>query len=130
MAQGKVTEPDPVGSDGPGGASEAPDVTTWHKYRVKSTLHTFAAPKNKYSDLLGVLGLEDVDSDDAKKEKGKKLAQGSGYIHLKVKVKGGGHLLVVCDPEQVGNALKNGVSHKIYGKDIDDIYIPKKRVFI
>ncbi|MEH2287342.1 hypothetical protein [Nostoc sp.] len=98
--------------------------------RVKSTKHEFVAPIDKYKDLKDVLGLEDIDSDDAKKEQGLKLAQGYGYIHLKVKVKGGGSLLVVCDPANVGTALKDGKSKKIYGKDIDKIYIPKKRVLI
>lgn len=130
MARAQVDEPNPVGADGPGGASEAPDVKQYHILRVKSTLHEFVGPRDKYKDLLGILGLEDVDTDDAKKEQGRKLAQGSGYIHLKVKVKGGGHLMVVCDPAQVGNALANGASKKIYDKDIDKIYIPKKRVLI
>ncbi|WP_138504075.1 hypothetical protein [Nostoc sp. PA-18-2419] len=130
MAQKTVDVPDPVGSDGPGGAAQAPNANQYHVFRVKSTKHEFVAPKNKYSDLLDVLGLEDVDSNDAAKEQGVRLAQGYGYIHLKVKVKGGGSLMVVCDPDQVGNALKNGKSKKIYGKDIDRIYIPKKRVLI
>ncbi len=130
MAETKVNGENPLGKDGsPGGASEV-DVKAYVTWQVKSTKHMFSAPKDKYSDLAGTLGLINVDSDDGKKEKGLRLAQGSGYIYLMVKVKGGGNLKVVCDPDQVGNALKNAVSKKIYGKDIDDIRIPKRRVFV
>ena len=105
------------------------DVKKYHIFMVNSTKHQFAAPVDKYSDLKGVLGLIDVDTDDTKKENGVKLAEGRGYITLCVKVKGGGQLRVVCDPAKVGDALKTGASKKIYGKDIDRIYIPKKRSY-
>ena len=129
MAVTKVTSLDPVGSDGPGGKSEVDD-TTYHTFMVNSTKHLFNAPANKYKDLKDVLGLTDVDTDDTKKESGIKYAQGYGYIRMKVKVKGGGSLSVVCDPDNVGSALKGGKGKTIYGKDIDRIYIPRKRVLI
>jgi hypothetical protein len=105
-------------------------VLTAKAVAINSTKHLFSAPVNKYKDLKEELGLTDVDTDDTKKEQGVKLAQGSGYIHLKVKVKKGGTLMVVCDPDKVGTALKSAKSQNIYGKEIDRIYIPKKRVII
>lgn len=130
MPAKEVDAPNPVGSDGPGGVTEAPNAKNYHIFQVNSTKHEFVAPVDKYKDLKDVLGLTDIDSDDGKKEQGRKLAQGSGYIHLKVAVKGGGSLMIVCDPAKVGDALKDGASKKIYGKDINRIYIPKKRVLI
>ena len=130
MAKNKVNGENPLGKDGaPGGASET-DVKAYVTWQVKSTRHTFSAPKDKYSGLADTLGLIDVENNDGKKEKGLKLAQGSGYIYLSVKVKGGGTLKVVCDPDNVGKALKEGVSKKIYGKDIDNVYVSKRRVFV
>ncbi len=130
MAKNKVNGENPLGKDGaPGGASET-DVKAYVTWQVKSTRHTFSAPKDKYSDLAGTLGLIDVENDDGQKEKGLKLAQGSGYVYLAVKVKGGGNLKVVCDPNNIGKALTEGVSKKIYGKDIDDVRVPKRRVFV
>ena len=116
----------PLVGDDVGGDSQV-DVKKYHTFMVNSTKHEFSAPVDKYSDLKSVLGLTDVDTDDAKKENGLKLAGGSGYVTLKVRVKGGGSLSVVCDPANVGEALKSGASKKIYGKDINKIYIPKKR---
>jgi hypothetical protein len=120
----------PIGSDGIGGAANAPDVKKYHTFMVKSTKHLFNAPTDKYKDLLDVLGLQDVDSDDGKKETGLKLQQGTGFINLSVRVKGGATLRVVCDPDKVGTALKSAKGKKIYGKDIDAIRIPKKRIYI
>ena len=120
---------DPLVGGDVGGDSQV-DVKKYHIFMVNSTKHMFAAPVNKYKDLKAVLGLTDIDTDDAKKEQGVKLAQGYGYIRLKVKVKGGSQLSVVCDPDQVGKATKSGEAKKIYGKDIDRVYIPKKRVLL
>jgi len=126
MAQ-QVEGVNPLPGGNVGGDSQV-DVKKYHKFLVNSTKHLFSAPTDKYSDLKPVLGLTDVDADDGKKESGVRLAQGQGYITLKVQVKGGGTLSVICDPAKVGDALKSGASKKIYGKDIDRIYIPKKRI--
>lgn len=130
MAQKEVDVPNPIGTDGIGGPAQAPNAKQYHTFMVNSTKHQFSAPTEKYKDLKELLGLTDVDTDDTKKEQGTRLAQGYGYIHLKVKVKKGGSLLIVCDPAKVGDALKDGKSKKIYGQEIDRIYIPKKRVLI
>ncbi|PLZ95297.1 hypothetical protein CEN50_22840 [Fischerella thermalis CCMEE 5268] len=124
----KVEGQNPVGSDGPGGHEI--DVKKYITWQVKSTRHQFTAPKDKYNDLKDVLGLIDVETNDAQKEKGLKLAQGQGFVYLSVKVKGGGNLKVVCDPEKIGSALKEAVKKKIYGKDIDNIRIPKRRIYV
>lgn len=130
MAERQVEGSNPLGKDGvPGGDSQV-DVKKYHTFMVNSTKHLFSAPHEKYTDLKAVLGLTDVDTDDKKQEGGLKLAQGSGYVYLNVAVKGGSTLKVVCDPAKVGDALKTGASKKVYGKDINRIYIPKKRVLI
>lgn len=123
-----VNQPDPIGTDGPGGPINDENSTAWVTWMVNSTKHLFSAPKNKYSDLASVLGLTNVETDDKKKEGGLKLAGGSGYITLSVRTKEKATFSLVCDPAKVGDALKSGVSKKIYGKDIDRVYIPKKRI--
>lgn len=120
----------PVGSDGIGGASNAPDVKKYHTFMVASTKHIFSAPSDKYKDLLDTLGLKDIDTDDKVKEQGVKLAQGTGFIYLTVRVKGGATLRVVCDPDKLGTALKGAKGKKIYGDDIDAVRIPKRRIYI
>lgn len=123
---GSVEGQNPLVGGDVGGASQV-DVKKYHSFMVNSTKHQFSAPYQKYEDLKGVLGLTDIDTDDTKKENSQKLAGGSGYVTLMVRVKGGGVLSVVCDPAKVGDALKSGASKKIYGKDINKVYIPKKR---
>jgi len=121
---------DPVGSDGPGGESLAPDIKKYHTFRIASNKHMFNAPYNKYKDLLGVLGLEDIDSDDAKKEVSQKLQQGTAFINLSIRTNGGASFRVVCDPQKLGTALTEAVKHKIYDQQIKSVRIPKKRIYI
>lgn len=116
----------PVGTDGPGGASDAPDVKKYHVFKVKSTNHVFSAPNDKYKDLLGDLGLEDIDTDLAKREDGIRLKQGTGFVYIKCRTKAGATLSLVCDPEKLGSAIKNIRNNKIYDEDIVWSYIPRK----
>lgn len=122
----EVTAENPVGKDGPGG--QEIDAKNYATYRVESSKHLFTGPTAKYKDIADELGLKNVDKDAKAKGEGKKLAQGSGYLYLAVAIKGGGRLTVVCDPAKVGTALTKLGGQKIYGKEIERAYIPKKRI--
>lgn len=123
-----VQAENPVGADGAGG--QILNVTNYRIYQVNSTLHNFAAPTEKYKNVATELGLTDVDDDAEQQGKGRKLAQGSGYIYLAVKLANGARLKVVCDPSSVGNALEKLPGKTMYDQDISRVYIPKKRQFI
>ncbi|MDJ0737080.1 MAG: hypothetical protein QNJ47_23930 [Nostocaceae cyanobacterium] len=119
----------PTGPDGVGGASQV-NVKKYVTWQVDSTKHIFHAPLDKYKDLASTLGLTNVETKDGAKEKGLKLSGGQGYIKLGVRVKGGGRLHVICDPKKVGEALTIGLAGKVYGQEIDDVYILKRRALI
>lgn len=117
---------DPVGTDGPGGASDAPDVKKYHTFLVVSTNHMFVAPNEKYKDLLTDLGLKDIDTDLAARENAVKLKQGSGFVNIKCRTKAGATLSLACDPAKLGSAIKAIRNNKVYGEDIVWSYIPRK----
>ncbi|MDJ0510044.1 MAG: hypothetical protein QNJ64_12450 [Crocosphaera sp.] len=106
------------------------DVKEYHTFIVTSTKHLFSAPTEKYKDIAKLLGLEDVDNDPKKAKGGLKLSQGSGYVYLAVRTKGGATLKVICDPDKIKGALDGLAGKKIYDAEIKKAYIPKKRVLI
>jgi hypothetical protein len=137
---------DPLGKDNKPGSDAQVDAKDYVMYMVKSTKHWFYAPKNKYKDIAGALGLEEVDPDSGKGENAIKLANGQGYIRLMAKLKSGATLSLVCDPQKVGEAMGvegggggigggadgSGTAEgkKIYGEGVRRIYIPKKRILL
>jgi hypothetical protein len=107
-------------------------VASLNVYQVKSTGHQFSAPKSKYDNIKGDLGLIDVTTDDGKREGGKKLAPGYGYVRITARLKKSGtkkaaSVSLICDPDKVGSAFKNGANNKVNGRDVDRIYIPGNR---
>ncbi|MGK7942349.1 MAG: hypothetical protein AB4062_19755 [Crocosphaera sp.] len=106
------------------------DVDKYHTFIVNSTKHLFSAPTEKYKDIAKLLGLEDVDNDPKKAKGGIRLAQGSGYIYLAVRTKGGATFKVVCDPDKIKAALDGLAGQKIYNAEIKRAYIPKKMVLV
>jgi hypothetical protein len=126
MPNTKVEGNNPIGNDGVGGASDTPDVKKYRTLLVVSTNHKFSAPWDKYKDLLGDLGLKDIDTDKAAREKAQKLAAGTGYVNIKCRVESGGTLSLVCDPEKVGTAVKAIRNNKTYDEDIINAYVPRR----
>jgi hypothetical protein len=116
----------PIGTDGPGGPSDAPDVKKYHTYLVEDTNHTFSAPYEKYKDLTGDLGLKDIDDDKTARENAVRLRQGTGFINIKCRTEAGATISLVCSPSKLGSAIKNIRNNKVYGEDIVWSYIPKK----
>ncbi len=121
-----VAGENPVGSNGPGG--QILDVTSYRTYQVNSTLHNFSAPTEKYKNIASEIGITDVEDDAAQKGKGRKLAQGSGFIYLGVELANKARLSIVCDPSSVGNALEKLPGKTMYDQDIARVYIPKRRI--
>jgi hypothetical protein len=127
-------------------------------FGVKSTKHKFFAPFDKYKDLLDVLGLVNLDTDNDGSSKDKEAegdtkvdvegglqgltgvgAQDTGndyrtprgglrYVKLRVKVDNG-YLSVVCDPEKISTALQGCTGKNCYGKKILDTSFIKTRIF-
>lgn len=121
----------PIQGDAGTTDSGSPDVKKYHRLGIESTKHYFYAPIDKYKDLLTTLGLKDIDNDDtAANDKYQKLAQGEGYVHVKARTKGGANFLLVCDPAKLQSALNEGHKKKVYGADIQRVYLPKRRVLI
>lgn len=129
MAETKKTGTDPVGADGPGGASEV-DVTKYVVWQVSDTKHQFVAPLEKYKDVADNLGLKNVDGDSAARKEGVQLKQGTGFVYLAVGLKGGGNLKLVCAFNKVGTALTSLIGDKVYGKEIERVRIPRRRILI
>jgi hypothetical protein len=124
MAAGSQVEGEnPLGKDGkPGGDSDAPDVKKYISYVVDSTKHLFTAPKDKYNDVKGILGIKEADAKT--KEGARKLKRGTGFIQVSVTLDSGATLRLVCDPAKLGDYAKLR-SKKVYGVDVSNSYIPK-----
>ncbi|MDJ0675514.1 MAG: hypothetical protein QNJ36_09070 [Calothrix sp. MO_167.B42] len=129
MAEEKKTGTDPVGSDGPGGASEV-DVTKYATFQTLDTNHQFVAPVAKYKDVADELGIKNVETDKETRKKGIKLKQGTGFIYLSVGLKGGGTLKLVCAFNKLGTALTALIGQKVYGKEVERVRIPRRRVLV
>lgn len=124
MAAGSQIEgSNPLGKDGvPGGDSDSPDVKKYIAYVVTSTKHLFTAPKDKYNDVKDILGI--VEADAKTREGARKLKRGTGFVQIAVTLESGATLRLACDPAKVGDHPKTR-SKKVYGKEVQNSYIPK-----
>lgn len=122
---------DPLGNDKEPGSDAQVDAKEYVMYMVESTRHWFYAPRNKYKDIAGDLGIKEVNADSKDGANAVKLAGGQGYIRVMAKLDNGANIALVCDPKKVGSILEgSGDNNKVYGVKIRRIYLPKKRIFI
>jgi hypothetical protein len=126
MPSNSAAGSNPIGNDGIGGASDTPDVTKYKAFLVEDTNHLFYAPNDKYKDLLGDLGLKDIDSDKDAREKAVRLRRGYGYIRVRIRVASGASLSLVCSPAKIGTAIKAIRNNKCYDEDIIWSYVSSR----
>lgn len=155
MARKQVdgTNPLPDGQIGSPDNATRPDNKKYRPFEVESTGHGFYAPYDKYKDVMGVLGLKELDSNNdgtADTEKsdtqitlptlpGSNNPQDTrndtkigrnGLYYLKVRVAvGNGSLMLICDPEKFSVALQELKGKKVYGETIRKASPVRHRVF-